>query len=68
MPIVKCDFTISGAKTLIRALDHIGKQADGTLLSGYAIDTFCRKDTSARLRELRRSINRRLPKAYRVPE
>lgn len=64
--IVKLELSLTGAKTIIRALDHLRGQAEGTTRSTYGIDDFCRADTATRLRELRTYINSRIPKKYRV--
>ena len=64
--MVKLELTISGAKSIIRVLDHVVRQANGTGQSGYAIDELCRADSAKRWSELRGYINSRLPKKYRL--
>jgi hypothetical protein len=67
MSLIRCEFSITGAKTLIYVLDHVAKQADSTGSSSYAIDELCRRDSARRWRELRAYINSRIPKNSRVP-
>lgn len=65
--MIRVDFTIEQAKTLMRVLDHVRTQATGTAASGYGIDELCRKDSAQRWLNLRNLINARLPKKYRFP-
>lgn len=64
--MIKLELTISGAKALIRVLDHVTSQATSTGPSGYGIDELCRKDSAKRWSELRNYLNSRLPKKARL--
>lgn len=62
---VKLDLTFSGAKTLVRVLDHVIRQAEANTHTTAEVDVLCRKDSAHRWRELRNYINSRLPKKQR---
>lgn len=52
--------------TLIRALDHVISRARNSGLSGYDIDTLCRRECLARWGILRARLNSKLPKKERM--
>lgn len=57
---VYCTFTLSGARSLSRVLQHVINNAEGTGASAYGIDTLCRDDCARRWRELRAFIDERI--------
>lgn len=59
--MVRYDFSIEDAETLIRVLNHVCGQAEGTGASNYMIDTLCRKDCAARFRRMSAYIASKLP-------
>ena len=58
---VSCDFSISAAQTIVRALNHLIHNTETTGASEYGIDRFCRSDCANRMREISKYITSRLP-------
>lgn len=64
---INVTLTFSGAKTLIRVLDHVIRQTETNVGTMTEVDRLCRKDSGIRWRELRSMINAKLPKKQRIP-